>query len=265
MNKVLTIFLLLVILCPFMPYSAKGEYNAAPPRNYFELIVYHTGTEQQMALLDSFLQQSLLPALHKTGISKIGVFKPLANDTATDKKVYVLVPYKSWQQYEGLSAQLAKDKAFETSAKGYANTPYDKPAYTRYETMLLKAFEDMPGIGASALTGPKSDRVYELRSYESSSEKLFRNKVDMFNKGGEVKLFDRLGFNAVFYGEVLFGSRMPNLMYMTSFKDKASRDEHWKTFGSDPTWKELSAKPEYQHNVSKNDIVFLRATNYSDL
>ena len=35
---------------------------------------------------------------------------------------------------------------------------------------------------------------------------------------------------------------MPNLMYMTSFENKAARDEHWKTFGSDPEWKKLKQK-----------------------
>ena len=86
----------------------------------------------------------------------------------------------------------------------------------------------------------------------------------MFNEGGEVALFKRLQFNAVFYGEVLAGSRMPNLMYMTTFENKAARDEHWKTFVADAEWKKLSSMPEYQNNVSKIDIFFLRPTEYSD-
>jgi hypothetical protein len=58
---------------------------------------------------------------------------------------------------------------------------------------------------------------------------------------------------------------MPNLMYMTSFDDMAARDAHWKTFGADPYWKELSAKLEYQNNVSHIDILFLHPAAYSDL
>jgi len=58
---------------------------------------------------------------------------------------------------------------------------------------------------------------------------------------------------------------MPNLMYMTSFDNKTSRDDHWRMFGNDPDWKTMSAKPEYQHNVSKITITFLRPTNYSKL
>ncbi len=87
----------------------------------------------------------------------------------------------------------------------------------------------------------------------------------MFNAGDEVGLFKRLGFNAVFYGEVIAGSTMPNLMYMTTFESQASRDEHWKAFGQDPQWKTLSAMPEYQHNVSKNVTLFFRPTSYSDI
>ncbi len=87
----------------------------------------------------------------------------------------------------------------------------------------------------------------------------------MFNEGGEIKLFKRLNFNAVFYGEVLSGSRMPNLMYMTSFENMNDRNEHWKNFSADPEWKRLSSMPEYQNTVSKIDIVFLTPTQYSDL
>ncbi len=87
----------------------------------------------------------------------------------------------------------------------------------------------------------------------------------MFNQGGEVALFDKLGFHAVFYASVLAGAHMPNLMYMTSFENMAARDAHWKTFGDDPTWKQLSSSPQYQHNVSHIDVLFLHPADYSEL
>ena len=99
----------------------------------------------------------------------------------------------------------------------------------------------------------------------ATPKKIYRNKVDMFNAGDEVGLFKRLGFNAVFYGEVLSGGRMPNLMYLTTFENQASRDAHWKAFVEDAHWKNLIAMPEYKNNVSKNEIFFLRPTTYSDL
>ena len=57
---------------------------------------------------------------------------------------------------------------------------------------------------------------------------------------------------------------MPNLMYMTSFENKDDRDAHWKSFSSDPVWKDISTRPEYQKIVSKNVTLFLKARAYSD-
>ena len=86
----------------------------------------------------------------------------------------------------------------------------------------------------------------------------------MFNAGGEVVLFKRLGFNAVFYADVIYGSHMPNLMYMTSFDNMESRNEHWKSFSNDPEWKTLSGMDMYKNNVSHIDITLMHPTEYSD-
>ena len=64
--------------------------------------------------------------------------------------------------------------------------------------------------------------------------------------------------------EVIAGSRMPNLMYMTAFESKKDRDAHWAAFDSDPDWKHLSSLPEYKNNMSHSDITFLRPADYSD-
>jgi len=114
------------------------------------------------------------------------------------------------------------------------------------------------------LRSAANERVYELRSYESATEKIFTNKVQMFNQGGKVPLFKHLKFNAVFYSEVIAGAHMPNLMYMTTFENMADREAHWKTFVADAEWKKLSAMPEYQNNVQHIDITFLRPVLYSD-
>ena len=261
MKKIYPILLFLLLSSLI---SNAGSFKG-PSRQYFELRVYHASDTQQIATIEHFLQAAFVPALHRLGVNKVGVFKAVANDTAADKKVYVLIPYSSLKDIETLRDKLNNDKEFNESGKAYLETTYDKPDYLRYETIVLRAFEKWPQLTIPQLTGPKSSRIYELRSYEGPTDKLYQNKVQMFNKGGETDIFKRLGFNAVFYGEVLFGSRMPNLMYMTSFDNKASREEHWKNFGNDPEWKQLSAMPEYQHNVSKADITFLTPEEFSDL
>jgi hypothetical protein len=261
MYKTTTSFL--VILVSFMQAANTHAAPIAKNTGFFELKVYHYKDAAQEASIDSFLQYQYLPFLHSARLGNIGVFKAIANDTAVDKKMYVFIPFNSLKQWEDFSTKAAAPAV--TGESGYVNAVYNNPAYIRMEQILLKAFPLMQPVAPSKLNGPKSERVYELRSYEGPTEKFFRNKVKMFNEGGEISLFQRLGFNAVFYGEVLFGSRMPNLMYMTSFDNMRSREDHWKAFGSDPEWKTLAAKTEYQHNVSHIDITFLRPVEYSEL
>ncbi len=177
----------------------------------------------------------------------------------------MLIPYRSLDQFANLTGTLTKDKLYATDGKDYIDATYDNPPYDRIQTIVLRSFSGMPRLAVPDLKSERNERVYELRSYEGHTEKIYRNKVDMFNTGDEIGLFKRLGFNAVFYGEVLSGPRMPNLMYMTTFENQASRDAHWKAFGEDAQWKKLSTMPEYQKNVSKNVQTFLRPTAYSDL
>jgi hypothetical protein len=68
------------------------------------------------------------------------------------------------------------------------------------------------------MTGLYYGRAVKSRT-NRDSEKKYWKKVEMFNEGGEIDLFSRLNFNAVFYAEVISGPTMPNLMYMTSFEN----------------------------------------------
>lgn len=239
---------------------------AGPSREFYSIRIYQLKNAAQESRLDTYLQTALLPALHRLGITGTGVFRPIGDDTAAVKKIYLLIPFKSLEQYTGLQASLDKDAQYSTAGKDYIEATYDNAPYLRMETILLQAFPDMPRHAApQTLQGPKGDRIYELRSYEGPTERYFANKVRMFNAGGEIPLFARLGFNAVFYAAVLAGSHMPNLMYMTSFDNMAAREEHWKQFNNDPFWKQLVAQPQYQHNVSHVDIVFLHPADYSEL
>lgn len=258
-----TVLAVVVFVCVSV---AKVEANpTAKNKGYFELKVYHFTNSSQEATINSFLQYKYLPFLHGAGYTNIGVFKPIANDTAADKRIFVFTPFKSLKQWEGFQEQLASAAIMADANTYYVNVPYNKPAYSRIETIFLKAFDLMPPMAASQLKGPRSERVYEMRSYEGASEKYYKSKVKMFNEGGEIEIFDRLKFNPVFYARVLFGSRMPNLMYMTSFENMKTRDELWKVFFADPQFKALGAMDEYKNNVSRNEITFLRTTEYSDL
>ena len=233
-------------------------------RDIYQLKIYSFETEEQIATTDKYLKEAYLPALKRLNISEVGVFKLIPNDSETLKQIYVLIPFTSLDQFKALEGKLAKDKAYLAAGSEYINASYDNPPYQRIESILMNAFQDMPNMEASKVKGPRKDRVYELRSYESATEAYYVNKVDMFNAGGEIKLFDRLGFNAVFYAEVISGSKMPNLMYMTTFSNQEVRDKLWKEFFSSPEWEVLMGEEKYKHNVSHADKIFLYPTEYSD-
>jgi hypothetical protein len=231
---------------------------------FYEIRVYRLADMADEARMDSYLQKALLPALHRIGVKNVGVFKPIKEDTVYKNRMYVLIPYKSLNEFEKTNAALLKDTQYLADGSDYVNASHTDPPYVRMEIILLKSFRLMPAPAVPNLKSPKTERVYELRSYEGATEKLYQSKVHMFNEGGEISLFNKLNFNAVFYGEVLSGSSMPNLMYMTSFENKADRDAHWKSFGAAPEWKAMSALPQYQNTVSKNTQFLLNPTSYSD-
>jgi hypothetical protein len=254
-----TIFLALLII---LGISLNSQ---ATKRSFYEIKIYSISSSDQEAVIDNYLQNAYLPAMHRQGIKSIGVFKPRSTTEDAGKKVYVFTPIKSQSQILSIESKLMRDALYQTAGSTYINASFDKKPFDRFEIIILQAFTEMPQMDLPNLSGPKSERIYELRSYEGPTEKYYRKKVDMFNIGGEVSLFKNLNFNAVFYGEVITGSHMPNLMYMTTFENQADRDEHWKAFVDSPVWNKLKVDPQYANTVSKNTQYFLYPTEYSDI
>lgn len=238
-------------------FAQKGK------RDFYEMRIYNIENSNQESQMDDYLANALLPALHRNGVAKVGVFKPIASQPDAGKRIYLYVPYSSMKEWSEMPAKLEKDQAYQTAGAAYINAPFDNPPYQRIETVLLNAFSGRTHFAESKVTGPKKDRVYELRSYESQTERLYKQKVKMFNSG-EMDIFDKLAFNPIFYGEVIAGSAMPNLMYMTTFENIEARDASWKTFGSDPDWSTMKVLPEYQNIMNKNDSRLLYPAEYSD-
>lgn len=234
-------------------------------RNIYQFKIYSIENEQQEEQLDLFLKDAYIPALNRLGIKHVGVFKPVEDEELAGRKVFVLVPFSDMGQFEKLDEKLKKDKTFQEKGSDYINAAFDKPGYSRIESIILKAFSSMPQYAVPSHKTPSSQQIYELRSYQASSEKLYQKKVEMFNEGGESKIFMDLDFQPVFFGEVLSGSAMPNLMYMTSFENRASQGERWKAFGTSPEWEKLKADKQYANTVSHIDKILLHPTSYSGL
>lgn len=265
-------FLVWGLLC-CGPAGSGALFGAAPGPEWYQLKIYHLQAPDQAARLDEYLQRAYLPALHRAGIARVGVFKPAEPAPApvaapgppapAEQLVFVLVPCRSEAQCLDLDAGLAPDRAYRAGAQDVLGPAFDRPAYARLETVVLRAFAGLPALRAPALRAPLPERVYELRSYESATPALHENKVAQFNNG-EIGLFRRLGFNTVFCGQVVAGSKMPNLMYLSAFENREAREAHWKTFGDDAEWKALNARPEYAHNMQHMDIYLLHPAPYSD-
>ena len=251
-------------------YVLLGFSSFALPkasREIYEIRVYSLKTNDQVMKLDNYLKMSYITVMHKMDVKHVGVFKVIGFDTASVKKIYVITPYKNIDQWKKLTNQMMNDQDYNQSASSFINAAADKAAYDRMEIILTEAFPLHTTLELPGLKGNKTDRVFELRSYESPTDHLFERKVTMFNKGDEIGLFKKLNFNAIFYSSVIAGPKMPNLMYMVSFESIADRDEHWKQFGNSPEWKNISTMPIYENKVSVShiDSILMHATEYSDI
>jgi len=252
-----------ILIALFSIVLSTSTVAAAPP-DFYQIQVFRLNGKAQETKVDHFLKNAYLPALHRSGIKSVGVFKPIESDTTSGKRIYVWIPFKSLDQFAKIQSDLINDKEYQNNGKEFLGAPYNEVPFLRKESILLKAFPDAPEFFIPKHQTPPSERIYELRSYEGPTENLFRKKVKMFNEGGEIKLFKKLDFNAVFYAEVISGSTMPNLMYLTTFADMPTHDARWESFRAHPDWKALSALEEYKNTVSKSVKILLHPTDYSD-
>ena len=232
-------------------------------RDFYQIKIYNLETDQQERRMDHYLQNAYIPALNRIGMKNIGVFKPIEKSDTESKLIYVFIPFKSLIQFEQLEENLRSDKEYLEDGKDYITAAHDNAPYVRIENIILRSFQSMTQYGIPTHKSPPSERIYELRSYQAATEKLYEKKVEMFNAGGESKIFIDLGFQPIFFGEVISGSSMPNLMYLTTFENKASQEKHWDAFRNSPDWLTLKSDEQYNNTVSKSEKFYLYPTDYS--
>ena len=257
-NVLMTAMLLAFSICSI----AKPVSNN--PREYYMIQVYHCTSQKQINTIDAFMKSVYLPHLHSVGISKVGVFEPVDNDTAADKRLMVWIPLKSINEIDKLDNIIEQLDPMGNNPLIHLEHGDSSLPYSRIETTIAKAFKNQPQFSTKSDLVKSSARIYEFRSYEGPTEDMYLRKVHMFNEGKEIELFNKLNFNAIFYAKVIAGNRMPNLVYMTSFDNMDDRNAHWKIFGEDPTWKIISNLPQYLKTISKADIILMTAKDYAD-
>ena len=228
-----------------------GQKRSNP--EFYELRVYTLKNETQQKMVEDYYQNAAMPAFNRLGSKNIGLFTELKPAGYT--KLYVIIPFKSLDDFLKAPEKLAKDAAYNKAGMAYLDAPAAEPAYERIESSLLRAFMNMPKMDVPE----NKSRLFELRRYESSGESAGKKKIEMFNTAGEIDIFKRVGLTPVFFGETIIGPVRPNLTYMLTYDDMAERDRNWKVFGSDPEWKRISSMPEYANAkiVSRITATFL--------
>jgi len=250
---------------PLLAAAGEAPANAdAPEQQYYELRQYFFKPGAQATRLDDFLRDAAIPAWNRLGSQPIGAFTP--REAGDSPSLYVLIPHASLQAFAGASARLEEDEEYRKAAAAYLNLPAADPAFSRFDVSLLRAFAAMPRIELAPFSAEKKPRLFELRTYESHSERAALKKIEMFNRA-EIAIMRRAGLAPVFYGQMLAGTRLPNLTYLLSASDADAHKKHWGRFGSDPEWKKISAIPEYADSkiVSKISSKFLLPTAYSQI
>ena len=241
----------------------KGSGGSGPDVYLWRQYVLRTGTEPRRVA--DFLQHALIPALNRFGHKPVGVFEGVAG--VTTPTIFTLIPLSSLDAVGTLDARLEQDEEFTRSGAAYLEATAVDPAFVRQEAALLTAFGKFPHIVVPGATANKGPRLFELRTYESPSERAHRAKVRMFEEMGEIEIFRRVGLTPVFFSRTLVGPRMPSLVYMLVHENLAGREKSWSAFGSDPEWRKLAATPGFTDPeiVSNITAVFLRPAGYSQI
>ena len=240
-----------------------GESGSSPQFYLWRQYLLRNGPQPRR--LSDYLQNAAIPALNRLGHSPVGVFNVVAG--VPGPTAYVLIPFSSLDGLATLEAGLERDQEYMRAAAPYLDVPATDPAYIREETSLLAAFPKFPRPVVPAATATKGPRLFELRTYESPSEKAHLAKVRMFSELGEIEIFKRVGLTPVFFSRTLAGPRMPSLVYMLVHENMAGREKSWEAFSSDPEWKKLASTPGYSDAeiVSNITTVYLRPAAYSQI
>ena len=231
-------------------------------QEYYEIRVYRIKDATKRQILESYLENALIPALNRMNINRIGVLTDM--DNPDDNSVYVIIPYSTLEIFAAVNPKLLKDKEYTSAAKDYFTAIQDDPVFTRIQSRFYKAFEEMPVVEMPSQTADNNPRIFELRIYESHTEEKAALKVDMFNSG-EIQVMRDTELGPVFFGEALIGDDLPNLAYMLSASNHEAHKAHWAKFGAHPEWKRMRIMPKYKDTVSNITNFFLEPTEYSQI
>lgn len=237
---------------------------SAAAEQYYEVRSYLLDEKSNPELIDQYLSKALLPALERQGIGPVGVLSTAPQDQTGSPRIVVVIPYDDAAGPRQSAKKLQSDEAYHAAAAEYLACDSKTAPYKRIQSELLVGMDCMPELNVPAGTLENSDRIYELRLYESANERLGDLKVEMFN-AGEVPIFLDCKIDPIFIGQCVVGPQTPSLTYLTVYASEQARGEAWKAFRVHPDWKVLSKNAKYKGTVSKIDKFVLMPKPYSKM
>lgn len=261
-----------VLLLMNFPMTPPAPATAAAPEGsssgagsqFYEVRNYVLGDKGDAEALDAYLKSALIPALQRQGIGPVGAFEPTASDETGANSIFVVIPYSHLSDLAQSQDKLATDNLYQVAAAAYSNRPYNEAPYKRIQSEVLSSMACWPTAIVAEGSLANAERVYELRVYESATEKIAETKIDMFNSG-EVPIFLDCGIQPIFIGKCVAGPQMPSMTYLTTYPSEAARLKSWDAFRSHPDWDKLKVVPKYLNTVSRIDKFVLKAKPYSQM
>jgi hypothetical protein len=243
--------------------GAAAQGGTAARLQILELRRYRLRQGALAARFAAYAKEALVPALGRAGLGPIGAWNvAVGPDQPT---VHLLLPHPDAQSVVTLAARLEEDAEYRKAAASSLALPPTEPPYVSCDVSLHAAVPTMPSVEKPASEAAGASRIFELRTYRSATEAASRRKIEMFEAGGELALFRRVGLQPVFFGRDLVAGGLPSLTYLVVFADGAAREKAWAAFGSHPDWVKMREDPRYAETVSSIDSALLRPTEYSSL
>jgi hypothetical protein len=244
-----------------LDFSKGPAKGAAEPRKHYELRTYEMRTDLNPGPLRAYLKDALLPAYSRAGAGVVGFFSPETGFPS--QNVMLLVEYPSLAAVESVAAKLDADAPFTAARSAFERAP--ELPFVRYDAQLMRAFAGHTAVEVPPGDASRPARMFELRTYEARSASALERKMAMFNEQ-EIALFRTIGMTPVFFGENIFGARLPSLTYMLTFEDMAARQKAWATFGSHPDWQRINKEAKYNDvpgAVTVTNVAYLRPLPFS--
>ena len=136
-------------LAGMAPLSALAQAaGASRPGNkdLYELRVYHLDPGAKEKQFDQFARQAAIPALNRIGIGPVGVFQMAEPSEGESVERFVLLAHASAESVLTMTERLGEDAQFLETGAEFLDATKDDPAYQRFESSLLVAFDGHPKL-----------------------------------------------------------------------------------------------------------------------